>query len=166
MTNHSIYAIAIGSNQRGRHGSPVAQVRAAILAIGSAGGAVVAAAPIVASAPLGPSIRRFANAVVIVESALAPRDLLLRLKAIEHGFKRRRGQRWGARVIDLDIVLWSGGMWSDAVLTIPHPAFASRRFVLDPLALVAPDWRDPASGRSVRQLAFLARAVDRRPRRP
>ena len=94
------YAIAIGSNRRGRHGSPVAEVAAAIAALGR----VVAESPVLSSAPIGPSIRRFANAVVLIESEVAPPAMLARLKAIERAFGRRRGARWGARVIDLDIV--------------------------------------------------------------
>jgi 2-amino-4-hydroxy-6-hydroxymethyldihydropteridine diphosphokinase len=56
-------------------------------------------------------------------------------------------------VLDLDIVLWSGGAWSGPGLTVPHIAFRERRFVLDPAAEVAPAWRDPVSGRTLRQLA-------------
>lgn len=144
----STYAIALGSNRRGRHGGPVAEVRAAIAALEG----VVAVSPIIASAPLGPSIRRFANAAVLLESALEPPELLARLKAIERAFGRRRGARWGARVIDLDIVLWSGGSWGTAALTVPHIAFRDRGFVLDPLRTIAPDWRDPVTGLSIRQL--------------
>jgi 2-amino-4-hydroxy-6-hydroxymethyldihydropteridine diphosphokinase len=144
----STYAIALGSNRRGRHGGPVAEVRAAIAALGG----VVAVSPIIASAPLGPSIRRFANAAVLLESPLAPPAMLARLKAIERAFGRRRGARWGARVIDLDIVLWSGGSWGTAALTVPHIAFRERGFVLDPLRTIAPDWRDPVTGLSIRQL--------------
>ncbi|MDE0878244.1 MAG: 2-amino-4-hydroxy-6-hydroxymethyldihydropteridine diphosphokinase [Sphingomonas bacterium] len=157
MTRTS-YAIAIGSNRRGRHGSPRAEVAAAIAALVP----VAAASPIIDSAPLGPSIRRFANAAILIDTVLAPPAMLARLKAIERAFGRRRGRRWGARVIDLDIILWSGGRWASPTLVIPHPAFRMRRFVLDPLAAIAPDWRDPVMGRSIRQL----RATVDRPRRP
>jgi 2-amino-4-hydroxy-6-hydroxymethyldihydropteridine diphosphokinase len=143
------YAISIGSNRRGRHGSPECEVAAAIEALGG----VTAASRTFASAPLGPSIRRFANAVVLIESDEPPRVLLARLKAIERSFGRRRGQRWGARVIDLDIILWSGGVWADKALVVPHPGFRERRFVLDPLLAVAPGWRDPITHLTVRQLA-------------
>ena len=154
----AIYAIGIGSNRRGRHGDPRREVCAAIGAIGG----VIARAPTIDSAPLGPSIRRFANTAVLIESDEQPPILLDRLKCIEAAFGRRRGRRWGARVIDLDILLWSGGVWRDDRLTIPHAALGSRSFVLAPLALIAPDWRDPVGGRTVRQLAH---AVDRpRPR--
>ena len=150
----AIYAIGIGSNRRGRHGGPRDEVRAAIAALGGR----AMAAPIVDSAPLGPSIRRFANTVVLIESAESPPTLLARLKRIEAAFGRRRGRRWGARVIDLDILLWSGGVWRGAGLTIPHAAWRDRGFVLAPLAALVPRWRDPIGGRTVRQLAH---AVDR-----
>lgn len=141
------YLIAIGSNRRGRHGGPDAEVRAAAAAIGAS-----ALSPVIATPALGPSIRRFANAVALVESGDSPTLLLARLKAAERAFGRRAGRRWGARVIDLDIVLWSGGMWRSPRLTIPHAAFRERRFVLDPLAHLAPAWRDPITRLTVRQL--------------
>ena len=156
------YAIAIGSNRLGRHGTPEREVAAAIHALGN----VIARSHTLRTAPVGPSIRRFANAAVLIETGEAPLELLARLKAIEYAFGRRRGQRWGMRVIDLDIVLWSGGRFSAAGLIVPHPAFRDRRFVLDPLAEIAPDWRDPVTARRVRQLAHRAQAVDRRPLRP
>ena len=59
-------------------------------------------------------------------------------------------------MLDLDIILWSGGMWGSAP-TLPHPAFRGRAFVLAPLAEVAPAWRDPVTGLSVRQLRVPAR---------
>ncbi len=153
------YVIGLGSNRRGRHGAPDAMVRAALTMLGG----VVAVSPIIASAPLGPSIRRFANAVALIESDESPPELLARLKAIERGFGRRRGQRWAARVIDLDIILWSAGCWADHQLVIPHRLFRERGFVLGPLTTIVPDWRDPVTHRSVRQLAQL---VDRRARCP
>lgn len=149
------YIIALGSNRRGRHGSPRAEVRAALAAIGG----VQAVSRLHETPPIGPSIRRFANAVAAVETKESPEDLLRRLKAIERAFGRRRGQRWGARVIDLDIVLWSGGCWASRTLTVPHPQYRTRRFVLAPLAEVAPRWRDPVTGRTTLPLLH---AVDRR----
>ncbi|WP_174293426.1 2-amino-4-hydroxy-6-hydroxymethyldihydropteridine diphosphokinase, partial [Sphingomonas bacterium] len=119
-----------------------------------------AMSPIVTTPPLGPSIRAFANAAALVESDEAPPVLLARLKAIEAAFGRRRGQRWSARVIDLDILLWSGGTWTSPGLAVPHRALADRQFVLAPLARIAPDWRD-AGGRTVQQL--LHRLTARRP---
>ncbi len=157
------YAIALGSNRRGIHGAPAATIRAALAAIGG----VVAVSPIIASAPLGPSIRRYANAVALIETRDSPPVLLARLKRIETAFGRRRGRRWGSRVIDLDIILWSGGVWRERGrgpwLTVPHAAYRDRGFVLAPLARIAPRWRDPLTGQSVRHLAHK---VDRPRLRP
>jgi 2-amino-4-hydroxy-6-hydroxymethyldihydropteridine diphosphokinase len=145
------YVIALGSNRPGRHGPPARELAAALAALGPLG----AVSPILHSDALGPSKRRYANAVAILETGESPPELLARLKGIERSFGRRPGQRWGARVIDLDIILWSGGAWSDPTLTIPHPRFRERGFVLAPLAAIAPRWRDPLSGRTVRQLLAL-----------
>ena len=152
------YAIALGANRPGRHGSPSAAIALALARIGR----VVAVSPVIETPPLGPSIRRFANAAALVESDELPPALLARLKAIERALGRRPGRRWGARPIDLDIVLWSVGRWRARTLTIPHLRWRDRRFVLAPLARIAPAWRDPDSGRTVRQL--LAEVDRRRPR--
>ena len=146
----SSYVIALGSNRRGRHGTPADEVRAALAAIG---GDVVMTSPFITTAPLGPARRRFVNAAALIESDDSPPEMLARLKAIEAAFGRRRGQRWTDRVIDLDIVLWSGGSWSSDGLTVPHPEFRRRDFVLRPLVAVVPDWRDPVTGLTIRQLA-------------
>jgi 2-amino-4-hydroxy-6-hydroxymethyldihydropteridine diphosphokinase len=151
----SSYVIALGSNRRGRHGTPADEVRAALAAIGG----VVMTSPLVTTAPLGPARRRFVNAAALIETEDDPIDLLARLKAIEAAFGRRRGQRWTDRVIDLDIILWSDGAWASDGLTVPHPEFRRRAFVLRPLAAIVPDWRDPLTGRTVRQLAARQRRV-------
>ena len=158
------YLIALGSNRRhGRHGRPADVVRAALDRIGKGKrGDVVAASRIVATAPIGPGTRRYANAAALIESPLTPPALLAHLKTIEAKFGRRRGRRWGDRVIDLDIIGWSGGIWASPGLTIPHPAFRDRDFVLVPLAEIAPRWRDPVTHLTMRQLR--ARLDRRRPR--
>jgi 2-amino-4-hydroxy-6-hydroxymethyldihydropteridine diphosphokinase len=145
------YAIALGSNRPGRHGPPARELAAALAMLAP----LSAVSPILHSDALGPSKRRYANAMAILETGESPPELLARLKDIERSFGRRPGVRWGARVIDLDIILWSGGAWSGPGLTIPHPAFRQRGFVLVPLATIAPGWRDPLTGRSVRQLLAL-----------
>ena len=143
------YVIALGSNQRHpRHGAPARVVTAAMALLEP-----VARSRIISSAAIGPSQRRYANAAVLIESDLAPPALLTHLKAIERRFGRRsRGQRWAARVLDLDIILWSGGIWADVTLTVPHPSFRARSFVLTPLCEITPDWRDPISHFSTLQL--------------
>ena len=152
------YAIALGSNVRTRRGSPTATLRAALAAMGG----VSTSSPIIDSAAMGPSRRRFANAAALIETDETPLALLARLKAIERRFGRRAGRRWGARPLDLDIILWSGGRWRSPGLLVPHAAFRQRRFVLAPLVAIAPRWRDPVTQRTIRQLLH---AVDRpRPR--
>lgn len=146
------YAIALGSNRRhGRHGGPAAVLRAAIEALGELG-EVEIISTIRATPALGPAGRGFANAVAILSSKLDPEGLLAGLKELERRFGRRGGKRWGPRVLDLDIILWSDGPWDGPGPIVPHPEFRRRAFVLDPLAEVAPDWRDPISNASVRQL--------------
>ncbi|MBO9621230.1 MAG: 2-amino-4-hydroxy-6-hydroxymethyldihydropteridine diphosphokinase [Sphingomonas sp.] len=146
------YAIGLGSNRPGRHGGPRAEVAAALAELGRAPARLIGVSPLIATAPLGPSKRRFVNAAAILETDEDPARLLRRLKAIEQSFGRRRGQSWAARVIDLDLLLWSEGAWASPGLTVPHQLFRARRFVLDPLVRVAPHWRDPVSGLTVRQL--------------
>lgn len=115
---------------------------------------VEAASAAVASAPMGPSLRRYANAAAIIAGNLPPPKALASLQDVEARFGReRRGQRWRARVLDLDIVLWSGGAYFALDLTIPHPLFRTRGFVLGPAAAIAPRWRDPVTRLTLRQLA-------------
>jgi 2-amino-4-hydroxy-6-hydroxymethyldihydropteridine diphosphokinase len=109
-------------------------------------GTVTARSPVMATAAMGAAQRRFANAALVLETELDPPSLLAALKHTERAFGRRPGQRWGDRVLDLDIVLWSGGLWESRALTIPHPAFAERRFVLDPACAIIPGWRTPPRG--------------------
>lgn len=147
------YAIALGSNRRSRHGSPAQTLRAAIAALGARTVSTIRATP-----ALGPAGRSFANAVIIVDSNLAPDQLLAELKALERAFGRRPGRRWGPRVLDLDIILWSGGAWGGPGPIIPHPEYRGRAFVLAPLAEIAPGWRDPLTGATVRQLLARLKA--------
>ncbi|MFT4025753.1 MAG: 2-amino-4-hydroxy-6-hydroxymethyldihydropteridine diphosphokinase [Novosphingobium sp.] len=147
------YLIALGSNVRHhRHGLPPAVLRAALAELARAGVTVERASKVASTRPLGPSHRRYANAAAVIATALAPDALLRRLKAIERQFGRRGGRRWASRVLDLDIVLWEHGAWSSPGLTVPHVAFRHREFVLRPAAAIAPGWRDPLSGRTLRQL--------------
>jgi 2-amino-4-hydroxy-6-hydroxymethyldihydropteridine diphosphokinase len=114
---------------------------------------VFAQSPVITSRPLGPAKRAFANAAALVSTALTPPELLTRLQIIEAHFgRKRRGRRWGARTLDLDILLWSDGIWADDILAVPHVALRERSFVLIPAAMIAPDWRDPVTGLSIRQL--------------
>lgn len=149
------YAVAIGSNRyHGTYGSPTRTIAAAINRLSELGFAIEAISRVRTTAALGPSGRSFANAVIILATEEMPVRLLEELKCLERHFGRRAGRRWGARILDLDIVLWSEGCWEDHGLVIPHPEMRHRDFVLGPLAEIAPDWRDPISRATIRQLLF------------
>jgi 2-amino-4-hydroxy-6-hydroxymethyldihydropteridine diphosphokinase len=155
-----LYALAIGSNRpHGRFGRPAGVIEAAIARLDEEF-CLFYASPIVLNAAHGGAGRDFANAVALVESALDPPEMLSRLKSLEREFGRRAGRRWGARVLDLDIALWSGGTFRSPRLTIPHPRLARRSFVLQPLSAIAPAWR--IGSLSIGHLAH--RLARRRPR--
>ena len=158
-TNY-LYAIAIGSNRpHGRYGRPPGVVEAAIARLDE-DFVLFDTSPVILNAAHGGAGRDFANAVALVESDLDPPQMLDRLKSIEVDFGRRRGRRWGPRVLDLDVILWSGGKFRSRQLTIPHPHLARRNFVLQPLAAIAPRWQ--VGPLSIRHLAHrLARSVPR-----
>ncbi len=157
-----LYAIAIGSNQpHGHHGRPPAVVAAAIARLDQAF-ALFDASPLMINRAVGGAGRDFANAVTLIESPLGPPALLAQLKAIERDFGRRTGRRWGPRVLDLDIIAWSGGKFASRHLTIPHPRLTERDFVLTPLTFIAPTMR-LIGPLTVRHLA--ARLARSRPRR-
>ncbi len=155
----ALYLIAVGSNRRHHlYGKPREIVGAAMEEC-AALGTVIARSPVIATAPMGAAQRRFANAACAMESEYDPSAMLAGLKRLEREFGRRPGRRWGDRVLDLDIVLWSGGVWNSPVLTIPHQEIRDRDFVLGPASVIAGDWRDPISGLTIRQLgARLRRA--------
>ena len=135
-----LYAIALGSNRpHVRHGRPAGVVAAAIAQLDH-DFVLFDASPIVLNPAQGGAGRDFANAVVLIESDADPRSLLVSLKAMEREFGRRQGRRWGARVLDLDILAWSGGRVRAHNLTIPHPRLAERAFAIEPLAAIAPHW--------------------------
>ena len=127
----------------------------AIAALETAEVDVFAVSPTCRSAAIGPSRRCYANAAAILSTSLSPPELLAMLHSLESHFaRRRRGQRWQARTLDLDVILWSGGIWSSdgPALAIPHYAMRERGFVLGPAQAIAPDWRDPVSNLTIRQL--------------
>ncbi|MFU7529288.1 2-amino-4-hydroxy-6-hydroxymethyldihydropteridine diphosphokinase [Qipengyuania sp. ASV99] len=157
----SIYLIALGSNRPHHQFGPPPSVLRAAMEECAVLGTVTARSAIISSIPMGAAQRHFANAACVIDSEYDPPALLAGLQRLEREFGRRRGRRWGDRVLDLDIILWSGGQYSaraprasqrGSSLTIPHREFGKRRFVLDPAASIAADWRDPSSGRSIAQI--------------
>ncbi|MGA8428881.1 MAG: 2-amino-4-hydroxy-6-hydroxymethyldihydropteridine diphosphokinase [Candidatus Sulfotelmatobacter sp.] len=94
----------------------------------------------------------FLNCAVAMETEKTPEQLLSEILSIEEEMGRRRVQEKGPRNIDVDILLYGGAVVESPSLTIPHPAMQQRRFVLEPLAEIAPEARNHGSGRSVREM--------------
>jgi 2-amino-4-hydroxy-6-hydroxymethyldihydropteridine diphosphokinase len=103
--------------------------------------------------PVGPAGQRwFLNLVAEAETDLFPLQLLHRTSTVEAQLKRRRLAPNGPRTIDIDILLFGNFVIDADSLVIPHPRFRERRFVLAPLADLAPHLRDPVTGKSIREL--------------
>ncbi|HVN68190.1 MAG TPA: 2-amino-4-hydroxy-6-hydroxymethyldihydropteridine diphosphokinase [Candidatus Binatia bacterium] len=131
MTAHRAY-VGIGANL----GDRIATVEGAIAALGGAG-AVVARSSLFQTQPWGVRDQpAFVNAVAVVETRLTPRALLERLQTIERAMGRVPGERWGPRVVDLDLLLYDDLRVDEDGLQVPHPRLRERAFVLVPLAEV------------------------------
>lgn len=94
----------------------------------------------------------FLNAAVIGQTRLGPRALLDALMEIERQGGRRRPAPGAARTLDLDLILYDGEVVNETDLLIPHPRFRERRFVLEPLAEIAPALKDPVTGKTIGEL--------------
>ena len=101
----------------------------------------------------------FLNQVVEAETTLFPMQLLARIGRVERELGRKRTVKKGPRTIDIDILFYAAAVVESARLEIPHPRIAERRFVLAPLAELAPDMRHPVTHRSVRQMLESAPAA-------
>jgi len=105
------------------------------------------------TAPVGVGLQpTFLNAVAVGDTSLTARALLDTLLAIELELGRERPFSGAPRTLDLDLILYDEAILDERDLTVPHPRFRERRFVLEPLAEIAPDWRDPVTGRTVEEL--------------
>lgn len=137
--------IALGSNL----GDRVGNVAEATLRIDNLPATrVLAVSSLYETSPVGKTDQpRFINAVLAAVTDLAPRDLLAHLLAIETLMGRTRGERWGPRLIDLDLLLHGDVILDEPGLTLPHPRMAERPFVLVPLTEIAPLARDPLTNR-------------------
>lgn len=122
-------------------------------------GPLRAASSIYATAPWGVTDQPdFLNQVLIISTSRSPREVLSSLLTIEESLGRVRTAKWGPRPIDIDILFYGDAVVDTPELTVPHPEIPHRRFVLEPLAEVAPDFIHPVLGVSVREL--LAQTPD------
>ncbi len=94
----------------------------------------------------------YLNSALVARSPLDAESLLALCQAIERHAGRRRGERWGARPLDLDLLWWGDRISFRPELTLPHPRLTERRFVLQPLADLIPDEPVPPTGQTVREL--------------
>jgi 2-amino-4-hydroxy-6-hydroxymethyldihydropteridine diphosphokinase len=94
----------------------------------------------------------FVNGVVLVETSLGPRQMLEFLLSLEKKMGRVRRERWGPRVIDLDILFYGEEVIDEENLQVPHPRLHERRFVLIPLKEIAPDLNHPRLGKTISQI--------------
>ena len=102
--------------------------------------------------PVGPPQPMYLNSAAIVECDLAPAELHRFCNAVEDRAKRVRGDRWGPRTLDVDLLLCDDLMLESDALTIPHPGLPERIFVLAPLSEIAGDWVVPGLDRTVDEL--------------
>jgi 2-amino-4-hydroxy-6-hydroxymethyldihydropteridine diphosphokinase len=143
-------AIAFGSNLGDR--------REAILAAADLVGALLSEfllSSLIETAPVGEGLEHdplYLNAAGVGTSDVSARDLLRALLAIEQELGRMRPYSGAPRIIDLDLILAGEEQVHESGLTVPHPRFRERRFVLEPLAEIAPTLRDPETGLTVREL--------------
>ena len=143
--------IGVGTNE----GDRAANISRAVHALGRMEGLrVIQMAPRYDTDPVGgPPQGTFLNTVVEVATTLPPHALLTRLKHLEQQLGRKPSAiRWGPRVIDLDILLYGEAIVQEPRLTIPHPLMHERRFVLEPLAQLAPTLVHPVIGKTIAEL--------------
>ncbi len=153
--------VGIGSNLD----DPARQVRRAIEALRALPQTrLIATSPLYGTPPFGVvSQPPFVNAVAGLLTRHAPEDLLAALRELERALGRAPArERWGPRVIDLDLLVVGSEVRADGTLTLPHPGIAERDFVLFPLADIAPDLMIPRVGRvAALRAAVLNRGVER-----
>lgn len=143
--------LSLGANLGDRKG----HLEAAIAALDALSGVrVVMVSSIYETEPVGPVEQpAFFNAAAEIETALGPLALLNAVKALEKQLGRTPSEPWGPRVIDIDLVMWEDNVAETGTLTLPHPAYRDRAFVLVPMAEIAPGLADPRTGETMAELA-------------
>lgn len=145
-------AIALGSNLASEAGDRETTLREAVRRLRSLG-EVVRVSSFHDTAPVGYLDQpRFLNGAVVLETELGPEALLRGLLEVERSMGRRREVPKGPRTIDLDLLLYGDAVIQSEELTVPHPEMHARRFVLEPLAEIAPEMRNPVRGLSVAEM--------------
>ncbi len=114
--------------------------------------------PFYRTEPVGPPQPDYLNACATLTTDLEPQDLMALLLEIEVRFGRVRVERWGPRLLDLDMLLYGDCILDTPMLHLPHPRMRERAFVLVPLMAIAPDWIDPVTGQTI---AALTASVNR-----
>jgi 2-amino-4-hydroxy-6-hydroxymethyldihydropteridine diphosphokinase len=149
-----VILIGIGGNlATPRFGPPLDTLTAALVMLEAEGIGIATRSAWYRSEPVPRSDQPwFINAVASLTTGLSARDLLAVLQMIEGQFGRVRGKRNAARVLDLDLLDYHGKVTETTLLVLPHPRLHQRRFVLTPLAEIAPGWRHPLSGFTAEQL--------------
>ena len=157
--------LAIGGNLAGDYPSLEALLEAALSAFPRAGLRLVRRSGWWRSAAWpDPTQPAYLNAVAIVETEHAPRELLAALQALEASFDRKRGTANAPRTLDLDLVAYGRQVIEAPGLVVPHPRAHQRGFVMGPLAEIAPDWTHPTLGLTAAELAAEAKVgADARP---
>jgi 2-amino-4-hydroxy-6-hydroxymethyldihydropteridine diphosphokinase len=142
--------IGIGSNL----GDPVHNCDLAVRAMtADPHSRVTALSPFYRTEPVGKKDQDwFVNAVAALETSRSPRELLSFLQAIEREMGRERKEKWGPRVIDLDILFYEDQVLQEGDLVVPHPRVRERRFVLKPLNDIAPTLRHPLLFKSISEI--------------
>src|SRR6185437_10594649 len=144
--------IALGANIPSISGPPEVTMKAALAVLEERGVRVTGVSRFHQTpAWPDPTDPVFTNAVARIETGLQPFALLGLLHEVETAFGRKRSLANGPRSLDLDLIDYRGAVMQGA-LELPHPRIADRRFVLEPLAEIAPGWRHPVSGRTVEAL--------------
>jgi len=145
---HKLVYLSLGSNLGDRE----ANLRTAICKLGEIGN-VVAVSSFYETEPVELTAQPwFLNCAVKFETEKMPRQLISAILNLEQSMGRQRKQKKGPRTIDIDVLLFGSSIIEIPSLTVPHPRLHERRFVLEPLAEIAPDARHPVFKRTVREL--------------